>query len=72
MLSPKPSFSWESETHKSETYLLIDHVEKGDIEMKYIDTERQLADIFTKPFDATCFTSLRGGGHGVCHPYGMV
>jgi hypothetical protein len=39
-----------------------DHVEKGDIEMKYIDTERQLADIFTKPFDVTHFASLWGGG----------
>jgi hypothetical protein len=47
------------------------HVEKGDIEMKYIDTERQLADIFTKPLDVTHFASLRGG-LGVCHPYGMV
>jgi hypothetical protein len=30
-------------------HFLRDHVEKGDIEMRYIDTERQLADIFTKP-----------------------
>jgi hypothetical protein len=30
---------------------LRDHVEKGDIEMKYIDTEWRLADIFTKPLD---------------------
>jgi hypothetical protein len=51
--------------------LLRDHVEKGDIEMKYIDTERQLADIFTKHLDATCFASLRWE-LGVCHPYGMV
>jgi hypothetical protein len=27
-------------------HFLRDHVEKGDIEMRYIDTERQLADIF--------------------------
>jgi hypothetical protein len=52
--------------------LLRDHVEKGDIEIKYIETERQLADIFTKPIDETHFASLRGGGLGVCHPYGMV
>jgi hypothetical protein len=31
-------------------HFLRDHIEKGDIEMSYIDTERQLADIFTKPF----------------------
>jgi hypothetical protein len=29
------------------------HVEKGDIEMRYIDTERQLTDIFIKPLDAS-------------------
>jgi hypothetical protein len=32
--------------------------------MKYINTERQLTDIFTKPIDATHFASLRGGGGG--------
>jgi hypothetical protein len=30
--------------------------------MKYVDTERQMDDIFTKPLDATCFASLWGGG----------
>jgi hypothetical protein len=51
-------------------HFLRNHVEKGDIEMKYIETERQLADILTKPLDATRFTSLRGE-LGVCHPYGL-
>jgi hypothetical protein len=41
-------------------HFLRDYVEKGNIEMRYIDTERQLADIFTKPLDASCFTNLRG------------
>jgi hypothetical protein len=41
-------------------HFLRDHVEKGDIEMRYIDTERQLANIFTKPLDASRFTDLRG------------
>jgi hypothetical protein len=36
-------------------HFLRDHVENGGIEMKYIDTERQLADIFTKPFDSSRF-----------------
>jgi hypothetical protein len=53
-------------------HFLRDHVEKGDIEMEYIDIERQLANIFTNPLDVTCFTSLRGGGLCVCHPYGMI
>jgi hypothetical protein len=41
-------------------YFLRDHVEKGDIEMGYIDTERQLADIFTKPIDSSRFANLQG------------
>jgi hypothetical protein len=39
--------------------------------MKFIDTERQLAHIFTKPLDFSHFASLRGE-LGVCHPYGLV
>jgi hypothetical protein len=34
-------------------HFLRDHVEKGDILMKYIDTETRLADIFTKPLYAS-------------------
>jgi hypothetical protein len=52
-------------------HFLRDHIEKGDIEMRYTDTERQLADIFTKPLDASCFADL-WGEIGVCHPYGLV
>jgi hypothetical protein len=47
------------------------HVEKGEIEMKFIDTERQLADIFIKPLDSSRFASLRGE-FGACHPYDLV
>jgi hypothetical protein len=39
--------------------------------MRYIDIERQMADIFTKPFDASHFAALQGE-IGVCHPYGLV
>jgi hypothetical protein len=52
-------------------HFLRDHVEKGDIEMRYIDTERQLADIFTKPLDASRFAAL-WEEIGVCHPYDLV
>jgi hypothetical protein len=52
-------------------HFLRDHIEKGDIEMRYIDTERQLADIFIKPLDASRFAALREK-IGVCHPYGLV
>jgi hypothetical protein len=52
-------------------HFLRDHVEKGSIEMRYIDTERQLADIFTKTLDSSRFADLRER-IGVCHPYGLV
>jgi hypothetical protein len=42
-------------------HFLRNHVEKGDIEMRYIDTERQLADIFTKLLDFSRFANLWGG-----------
>jgi hypothetical protein len=41
-------------------HFLRDHVEKSDIKMRYIDTEKQLADIFTKPLNASHFAALWG------------
>jgi hypothetical protein len=41
-------------------HFLIDHVEKRDIEMRYIDTERQLGDIFIKPLDSSRFVDYGG------------
>jgi hypothetical protein len=52
-------------------HFLRDHVEKRDIEMRYIDTERQFADIFIKPLDSSRFADLPGE-IGVCHRYGLV
>jgi hypothetical protein len=52
-------------------HFLRDHVEKGDIEIRYIDTERQCADIFTKPLDSSRFADLQGE-IGVYHLYGLV
>jgi hypothetical protein len=46
---------------KRRHHFLRDHVEKGDIEMRCIDIERQLANIFTKPLDASRFADLGGG-----------
>jgi hypothetical protein len=40
-------------------HFLRDHIEKANIEMRYIDIEKQLVDIFTKPLDASCFAALR-------------
>jgi hypothetical protein len=40
-------------------HFLRDHVGKGDITIYSIDTDDQLADIFTKPLDETRFCTLR-------------
>jgi hypothetical protein len=40
-------------------HFLRDHQQKGDIEIAYISTKDQLADIFTKPLDEQTFTKLR-------------
>jgi hypothetical protein len=40
-------------------HFLRDHQQKGDIEIAYINTKEQLADIFIKPLDEQTFTKLR-------------
>jgi uncharacterized beta-barrel protein YwiB (DUF1934 family) len=40
-------------------HFLRDHQQKGDIEIAYVSTKEQLADIFTKPLDEQTFTKLR-------------
>jgi hypothetical protein len=40
-------------------HFLRDHQQKGDIEVFYVSTENQLADIFTKPLDEKAFCRLR-------------
>jgi hypothetical protein len=39
-------------------HFLRDHQQKGDINIYYISTENQLADIFTKPLDEKTFCRL--------------
>ena len=41
-------------------HFIRDHVAKGDINLKHVRTEKQLADIFTKPLDEKVFCRLRG------------
>jgi effector-binding domain-containing protein len=36
-------------------HFIHDHVQKGDVELKFISTNFQLADIFTKPLQEDCF-----------------
>jgi hypothetical protein len=40
-------------------HFLRDHQQKGDIEVFYVSTETQLANIFTKPLDEATFCRLR-------------
>jgi hypothetical protein len=40
-------------------HFLRDHQQKGDIEINHINTQNQLADIFTKPLDEKIFCRLR-------------
>ena len=40
-------------------HFIRDHVAKGDINLKHVCTDKQLADIFTKPFDEKIFCRLR-------------
>jgi hypothetical protein len=40
-------------------HFLRDHQQKGDIEIAYVNTHNQLADIFTKPLDEMTFSKLR-------------
>jgi hypothetical protein len=71
------SIAKNSVFHKRMRYLerrhhfLRDHVEKRDKEMRYIDTERKLADIFSKPLDSSRFATLQWE-IGVCHSYSLV
>jgi hypothetical protein len=52
-------------------HFLRHHVEKEDIKMRYIETERQLDNIFTKHLDVSHFANLRGE-ISVYHLYGLV
>ena len=40
-------------------HFIRDHVEKGDIDLSYVSTKDQLADIFTKALDEPRFRALR-------------
>ena len=40
-------------------HFIRDHVGKGDINLKHVRTDKQLANIFTKPLDEKVFCHLR-------------
>lgn len=41
-------------------HFIRDHVSKGDVELHFIPTDLQLADLFTKPLDEARFKFLIG------------
>jgi hypothetical protein len=49
-------------------HLLRDNAGKGNIDLIHVPTEKQLADILTKPFDRAIFVRLRGE-LGVVFPF---
>jgi hypothetical protein len=57
---PKPRASLQNQTYRSEVPLSRDNVEKGNIDLICVPTEKQLADILTKPLDQAAFARLRG------------
>ena len=69
-LAKNPCFHGKVKHIKVKHQFLRDNVKKGDIVMRRVDTEKQLADIFTKPLDASHFSTLRSE-LGVRHPYGL-
>ena len=46
-------------------HFLIDHVQKGDVVIKFVSTENQLADIFTKSLSEEHFIKIR-------HEFGIM
>ena len=44
---------------KIRLHFIRDHVQKGDCEIKFVKTENQLADFFTKPLARDRFNKLR-------------
>jgi hypothetical protein len=65
-VTKNPVFHKKMRQVKRRHHFLRDHVEKGDIKMRYIVNKRQLADIFTEPLDSSRFADLRGE-ISVCH-----
>lgn len=51
-----------SETKHIEIWhqFLKDHVQKGDIAIKFVNTDKQLTDIFIKSLSKTCFNFIYG------------
>ena len=59
-LSKNPIQHSKSKHIEIRHHFLRDHAQKGDIVLKYVQTEKQLADIFTNPLNKEEFCYIRG------------
>ena len=61
LVSPKTPIQHSRTKHIEISHHFIrDHVQKGDVVIKFVDTLHQLTDIFTKPLDKDRFCTIRG------------
>ena len=58
-LSKNPVLHSRSKHIDIRHHFLRDHVNKGDIKISHIETENNIADIFTKPLSSERFAKLR-------------
>ncbi|GJZ67022.1 retrovirus-related pol polyprotein from transposon TNT 1-94 [Tanacetum coccineum] len=58
-ISNNPVFHSRTKHIDRRHHFIRDHILKGDIDLYFIPTEYQLADIFTKPLDEPTFTRLK-------------
>jgi hypothetical protein len=60
VLPKTPCFHSRTKHIEVRYHFLRDNVEKGNIDLIHVPTEKQLADILTKPLDQATFARLRG------------
>ncbi|KAI4302222.1 hypothetical protein MLD38_038000 [Melastoma candidum] len=67
-LTRNPVYYSRSKHIELRHHFLRDNVQQGSVSVKYVNTDQQLADIFTKPVDQEKFFYLRNE-LGICHPF---
>ena len=58
-LSKNPVLHFRTKHIEIRHHFIKDHIQKGDIELVFVPTENQLADIFTKPLGEYQFCKIR-------------
>jgi hypothetical protein len=59
MISKNPVLHSRTKHIEIRHHFIRDHIEKGEIELIHIDTNNQIADIFTKPLNTQQHNELR-------------